>query len=119
MTSSNGPRISMMSDPGTIDEIALILESAGLPVVVRRPVDDPGRLAFDLGTVEALITIATGLFFTGPVIPAIWKWLHSDSERVLVVDGTARRIEVTGGPELTQEQLLSLVNMAMGRKDPS
>jgi len=36
----------------------------------------------------------------------------------LVFDGITRRIEVTGGPELTQEELLSLVNMAMGGKDP-
>ncbi len=118
MSSGDGPRISMMSDPETIDEIARILESAGLPVVARKPVDDPGRIAFDLGTVETLVTIATGLFFSGPVIPAIWKWLRSGSDRVLVFDGITRRIEVTGGPELTQEELLSLVNMAMGGKDP-
>lgn len=56
----------MMSDPETIDEIARILESAGLPVVARKPVGDPGWPAFDLGTMETLVAIATDLFFPGP-----------------------------------------------------
>ncbi len=44
MSSGDGPRISMMSDPETIDEIARILESAGLPVVAANRSTIPAGL---------------------------------------------------------------------------
>jgi hypothetical protein len=119
MEDQAGARIQILGDAETVGGIVELLESEGLRVVSHGPVDDPGRLALDLETIGSVVTIASTLFFQGPIVPQILHLLRrrgrQKDEQRLILQGPGGRFELSGVDELPDDQAIAIFRAAAGR----
>ncbi|MFF4900771.1 hypothetical protein [Streptomyces sp. NPDC001068] len=118
MERHTGPKIRFFTDLDVGEEIAGIVERNGGVVLSKGPAEDPGRFAFDFGTVTAVVTLAGTLLFKEPVIPELYRLLRrrGDGQKV-VVEGPHGRVEL-GSRErpLSEAEIRAAVELVAGAR---
>jgi hypothetical protein len=104
MTQS-GPRIRITSEELVIADLEQVLRKEQLPVLSSGVVENPGRLALDFGTVSSVVTVASALFFSGPIVPELLHLLRKHRKHRIIIDGPRKRVEIEWRPDITEEDI--------------
>lgn len=105
MPDYDGVRIRITSDESLITELEKELRDADLPILSSGVVQSPGTLALDFGTVASLVTMASTLFFNGPIVPALLRLLRKNKKHRIIIDGPEKRIEIEWHSAITAEEI--------------
>ncbi|MFS4090988.1 hypothetical protein [Streptomyces sp. AF1A] len=116
MTQGAGPKIRFFTDAEVGEEIVRIVTDNGGDILSKGPAEDPGRFAFDFGTVTAVVTLASALLFKEPVIPELCRLLRrrGDGQKV-VIEGPHGRVELGSGERpLGESEIRAAVELVAG-----
>jgi hypothetical protein len=100
-----GTRIRITSEESLITALEEMLRDENLPVLSSGVVERPGRLALDFDTVSSVVTLASTLFFSGPIIPSLLKLLRKHKKTRIIVDGPEKRIEIEWHSAITEDEI--------------
>lgn len=100
-----GTRIRITSEEAVIADLEQVLREADLPVLSSGTVDSPGRLALDFDTVSSIVTMASTLFFSGPIVPALLRLLKKHKKTRIIVDGPRKRIEIEWHSAASEDEI--------------
>ena len=100
-----GTRLRITSEEAIIADLEKVLREEDLPVLSSGTVDNPGRLALDFDTVSSIVTMASTLFFSGPIVPSLLRLLKKNKKSRIIVDGPRKRIEIEWHVDVSEEEI--------------
>lgn len=100
-----GTRLRITSEEAIIADLEKVLREEDLPVLSSGAVDNPGRLALDFDTVASVVTMASTLFFSGPIVPSLLGLLKKHKKSRIIIDGPRKRIEIEWHADVTEDEI--------------